>query len=75
MKIAKWGNSFAIRLPRDLVERLGLREGDEVTLRGAGKDLALSRLKRPDEVLEDLRRFRGRLPAAEWLSRDAANER
>ena len=75
MKIAKWGNSFAIRLPRALVETLGLREGDEVTLRGAGEDLVLSRLKRPDEVLEDLRRFRGRLPAAEWLSRDAANER
>ena len=28
-----------------------------------------------DEVLEGLRRFRGRLPAEERLSRDAAHER
>lgn len=75
MKIARWGNSFAIRLPRDLVASLGLREGDEVRLRADGDGLAMSRLKRSDEVLADLRRFRGRLPASERLSRDAANAR
>jgi antitoxin MazE len=32
VKIAKWGNSLAVRLPRAHVEALGLREGDEVDI-------------------------------------------
>lgn len=27
-KVAKWGNSLAVRLPRKLVKELGLKEGD-----------------------------------------------
>ncbi len=30
MKVSKWGNSLAIRLPAEVVERLGLKEGDEL---------------------------------------------
>ena len=30
MKVSKWGNSLAIRLPADLVEKLGVKEGDEL---------------------------------------------
>jgi antitoxin MazE len=30
MKVSKWGNSLAVRLPADLVERLNLKEGDEL---------------------------------------------
>lgn len=29
-KIAKWGNSLAIRLPSKMVKRLGLKDGDVV---------------------------------------------
>lgn len=29
-KIAKWGNSLAVRLPSKMVKRLGLKEGDVV---------------------------------------------
>ncbi len=63
MQVAKWGNSLAVRLPADLVRELGLKEGDQI-------DLA-----RADEVLAGLRRFRGKLPSAERLSRDDAHER
>ena len=38
-------------------------------------DLAVSRLPSPDEVLAELGRFRGRLPAAQRLTRDDANAR
>ncbi len=38
-KVAKWGNSLAVRLPRKLVKEMGLKEGDqlpqEVITRGA----------------------------------------
>ena len=27
-KVAKWGNSFAIRIPSQLMKELGLKEGD-----------------------------------------------
>ena len=32
MQIAKWGDALAVRLPAELVESLGLKEGDEVTV-------------------------------------------
>ncbi|MDH4390750.1 MAG: AbrB/MazE/SpoVT family DNA-binding domain-containing protein [Aquabacterium sp.] len=30
MQIAKWGNSLALRIPAEIVRRLGLREGATV---------------------------------------------
>lgn len=75
MQVAKWGNSLAVRLPAELVRALGLREGDEVSLRPEAGGFAIAREARPDEVLLQLRRFRGRLGAAGRLTRDAAHER
>ncbi|MBL9060864.1 MAG: AbrB/MazE/SpoVT family DNA-binding domain-containing protein [Mangrovicoccus sp.] len=75
MQIAKWGNSLAVRLPADLVRELGLKEGDQIDLVKDEGAVKVRRLPRADEVLEGLRRFRGRLPAADRLDRDAAHER
>ena len=30
MQVSKWGNSLAVRLPKALVDELGLKEGDEL---------------------------------------------
>lgn len=30
LQVAKWGNSLALRIPADIVRRLGLREGATV---------------------------------------------
>ena len=30
MQVAKWGNSLAVRLPAELVRKLGLKEGDQI---------------------------------------------
>ena len=38
MQVSKWGNSLALRLPRKLVEELGLKAGDEVELVDAARD-------------------------------------
>jgi antitoxin MazE len=75
MQVAKWGNSLAVRLPADLVRELGLREGDRIDLRAAENGISIARRRRPDEILSDLARFRGRLPAANRLSREDAHER
>lgn len=75
MQIAKWGNSLAVRLPMDLVRKLKLKAGDQIDLVAADGTLEVHRQPRAQEVLEELRRFRGKLPAAERLSRDATHER
>lgn len=66
---AIWG------LPADLVRELGLREGDQIDLLKDDGMLKVRRHPSAQEILEGLRRFMGRLPAAERLSRDAAHER
>ena len=75
MQVAKWGNSLAVRLPADLVRELGLKEGDQIDLVKDEGTVKVRRLPRADEVLDGLRRFRGRLPAADRLGRDTAHER
>lgn len=75
MQIARWGNSLAIRLPADLVREMGLKAGDQIDLRPDGGALTVRRQPRPEEVLNDLRRLRGRLSAEDRLDRDAAHER
>jgi antitoxin MazE len=74
MQISKWGNSLAIRLRAAVVEALGLREGDDITLHAAGRR-ALEIEKTPDskELLARLRKFRGRLPKDFKFDRLEAN--
>lgn len=75
MHVAKWGNSLAVRLPAELVRELGLKEGDQIDLVKDIGQVRVRRLARTDEVLNGLRRFRGKLPAMERLSRDDTHER
>ena len=39
MRVAKWGNSLAIRLPAAVVDALDLKEGDDIEMRIAGAGL------------------------------------
>lgn len=77
MRIAKWGNSLAVRLPSAVVEALELKEGDEVELRPSGNKRQLGVARRPSkqELIESLREFRGRMPEDFKFDRDEANER
>ncbi len=75
MQISKWGNSLAVRLPAELVRELGLKEGDQIDLLKDDGAVLVRRQPRAEEILDELRRFRGRLPARKRMSRDEANER
>jgi antitoxin MazE len=76
MLVAKWGNSLAVRLPRAVVEALGLKEGDNVEIHVAGaRDLEVGKGPGRRELLERLRAYRGRLPADFKFDRIEANER
>ena len=76
MKVSKWGNSLAIRLPRAVVEALELREGDEIEVAVSGERIFQIRKKPGREaILARLRQFRGKLPADFKFDRDDANAR
>jgi antitoxin MazE len=76
MRVAKWGNSLAVRLPRGVVEALGLKEGDAIEVHVAGRrDLEIEKAPAPRQLLARLRKYRGRLPAGFRFDRLDANER
>jgi antitoxin MazE len=76
MKVAKWGNSLAIRIPKDVAEALGISEGDEVELRPADKPIiGIARQMTREEAIRQLRSFRGTMPADYKFDRDEANAR
>lgn len=76
MRVAKWGNSLAIRLPSAVVEALDLEEGDDIELHVTGaRALEVGRAPTPEDLLQRLRRLRGRLPAGFRFDRLEANER
>jgi antitoxin MazE len=57
IKIAKWGNSLAVRLPKRLADELGLRPGAVVDVNQDGSRLAIETAparKIPRYRLEDL---------------------
>ncbi|MCC7272680.1 MAG: AbrB/MazE/SpoVT family DNA-binding domain-containing protein [Alphaproteobacteria bacterium] len=76
MRVAKWGNSLAIRLPSAVVEALELKDGDEIEVRVAGaRAFEVRRDQRREEALERLRALRRPLPPGFVFDRDEANER
>jgi antitoxin MazE len=76
MQVSKWGNSLAVRLPAAVVEALRLKEGDEIEIYVAGaRTFEVKRRAELRELLAQLRKFRGRLPADFKFDRLEANER
>jgi antitoxin MazE len=77
MLVSKWGNSLAVRLPKVLVDQLGLKEGDELNV-VAAKDGTIEVETREDQRRRALDRMAARnwtLPPDYKFDRDEANER
>jgi antitoxin MazE len=76
MQVAKWGNSLAVRLPAAVVEALRLKEGDEIEIHIAGaREFGLMRKPGRQDLLNQLRAYRGRLPRDFKFDREEANAR
>jgi len=76
MRVAKWGNSLAVRLPSTVVEALDLKEGDEIEIRiAADRAFLVDRDRSREQALDRLRRLRRPLPPGFRFDRDEANER
>ena len=76
MRVSKWGNGVAVRLPNTVVEALGLKEGDEIELHAVGyRDFDVVRRPTQRELVERLRKYRRLLPADFKFDREEANAR
>jgi antitoxin MazE len=77
MRVSRWGNSLAVRLPKALVEKLGLKESDDVNV-VAAEDRTIEGETREDQRRRALDQMAARnwtLPPDYKFDRDEANER
>ena len=76
MRVSKWGNSLAIRLPSAVVEALDLRAGDQVEVHVEGRGrFAIARDRSREEALKRLRALRRPLPPGFIFDREEAHNR
>ena len=74
MRVSKWGNSLALRLPVSVVEGLKLKEGDDIEIVVADARLfAVARKPGAQQRLARLRKYRGAMPSDFKFSRDEAH--
>jgi antitoxin MazE len=76
VKFAKWGNSLAIRIPAEVVAKLGISPNDEAQIKVTGEfSFEISRDRSREEALEAIRRLRRPLPPGYKFNREEAHER
>ena len=74
--MAKWGNSIAVRIPSDVVEKQGISPNEEVEIRVAGENsFEVRRDTRRQEAIEKLRSMKFVLPADYVFNREELHER
>jgi len=76
LKVAKWGNSIAVRIPSDVVEKLGISPNEEVEIRVTGEhSFEVTRDTRRQRAIENLRNSRFVLPDDYVFNREELHER
>jgi len=53
-KVQKWGNSLAVRLPREMAEKFELGEGSPVVIRPERRGIVIKPAKKQKYTLEEL---------------------
>ena len=76
VRVAKWGNSLAVRLPAAVVEALDLKEGDNIEIRIAGnRSFEVKKDRSRERALAGLRKLRRNFPNGFVFDREEAHER
>lgn len=50
-KVQKWGNSLAVRIPKEMIQRLALKEGSDVVMREDKETIIIRRQEPQDRPL------------------------
>ncbi len=76
MRVAKWGNSLAVRLPDSIVKALKLKSGDDIEIVVTGeRAFEVQRDRSRERALARLRALKKPLPKGFRFDRDEANAR
>ena len=76
MRVAKWGNSLAVRLPKSLVDELGLKSGDRLDVLSARSDrIVVAKDKTKERAVDRMRERALAIPHDYSFNRDEANTR
>jgi antitoxin MazE len=76
MRITKWGNSLAVRIPAEVADALHLKEGDDVEIVSSeNRKSMVSDEEARREALERIRSANWELPPGWKIDREEANER
>lgn len=76
MRVAKWGNSLAVRLPDAVVKALRLKTGDDIEIVVAGaRRFEVDRDRSRERALKRLRALKKPLPSGFRLQREESNAR
>ena len=62
VKVVKWGNSLAIRFPKEIVDVLQLKEGQQIDVRRADADAEKKKKPLSRAIRARLRKYEGKLP-------------
>jgi antitoxin MazE len=76
MQVAKWGNSLAVRLPKSLVDELGLKVGDDLAvLAASATSLEVEKRNDRSAAIAELNQFKFKVPPEYRFDREEANAR
>jgi antitoxin MazE len=76
LKFAKWGNSIAVRIPADVVAKLGISPNEEVEIRVTGENsFEVTRDRRRQDAIEAIRKLAVPLPEGYRFNREELYDR
>jgi antitoxin MazE len=76
LKFSKWGNSIAVRVPADVVAKLGISPDDEAQIKVTGdRSFEVTRDRSREEAIEKMRKMRFVLPEDYVFNREELHER
>jgi antitoxin MazE len=76
MKFAKWGNSIAIRVPAEVVAKLGISPDEEAQIKVTGDySFEVTRDRRRQDAIEAIRKLARPLPQGYKFNRDEIYDR
>jgi len=65
-QIKKWGNSNAVRIPKELLDTLGLKENDKIEIRIENSKLIIEPIYKHRSLKERIAEYDGEYKYGEW---------